>query len=194
MKLNSISRVLILSFSLSAGYAIANDGNVHFTGEVIDSTCEVTTETANQTVKLGKVNKTAFTGVGSTAAPANFHIDLDKCPATYTKAAVRFDADDTNGTFKGNADGDVTVGFPVESTAPGDFTGTGTAAAATGVAIRLYNSSDNSHLKIGDDSTPVTISSGKASMPFIARYIATSATVTPGTANADTQFTVIYTK
>jgi Fimbrial protein. len=31
-------------------------------------------------------------------------------------------------------------------------------------------------------------------MKFIARYIATSATVTPGTANADSQFTVEYTK
>ena len=35
---------------------------------------------------------------------------------------------------------------------------------------------------------------GKAEMKFIARYVATNATVTAGTANADSQFTVEYKK
>ena len=34
----------------------------------------------------------------------------------------------------------------------------------------------------------------KAEMKFIARYVATNATVTAGTANADSQFTVEYKK
>ncbi|EFW0343558.1 fimbrial protein, partial [Shigella flexneri] len=35
---------------------------------------------------------------------------------------------------------------------------------------------------------------GKAEMKFIACYVATNATVTAGTANADSQFTVEYKK
>lgn len=63
---------------------------------------------------------------------------------------------------------------------------------ASGVAIAIYNRADNSLLKLYNQSTPATISSGKASLPFMARYIATSATVTAGTANADSEFTITY--
>ncbi|MCF7352513.1 fimbrial protein, partial [Escherichia coli] len=82
----------------------------------------VTPQTADQNVNLGKVNKTAFAGVGSTAAPTEFHIDLTGCPATYTKAAVRFD-----GTEASNSDGDLAIGNPANGDAPGDYTGDGAA-------------------------------------------------------------------
>lgn len=101
MKLNLIASALVLSSTMLVGNAMASDGTVHFLGEVVDSTCRVTPQTADQNVNLGKVNKTAFAGVGSTAAPTEFHIDLTGCPATYTKAAVRFD-----GTEASNSDGD----------------------------------------------------------------------------------------
>lgn len=191
MKLNLIAGALVLSSTVFAGNVLASDGTVHFRGEVIDSTCEVTADTADQNVDLGKVNRTAFSGVGSTAAPTEFHIDLDKCPATYTKAAVRFD-----GTEASDGNGDLAVGTPATASAPGDFTGTGTATTATGVAIRIYNRADNSQVQLYKDSAYSNIdpTAGTASMKFIARYIATSATVTAGTANADSQFTIEYVK
>ncbi|EFX1655927.1 fimbrial protein, partial [Shigella sonnei] len=78
---------------------------------------------------------------------------------------------------------------------PGDFTGTGQAIAATGVGIRIFNQSDNSQVKLYNDSAYTAIDAeGKAEMKFIARYVATNATVTAGTANADSQFTVEYKK
>lgn len=191
MKLNLIASALVMSSAIFAGNALASDGAVHFRGEVIDSTCEVTADTKDQNVDLGKVNKTAFTVAGDTAAPANFQIDLEKCPQTYTKAAVVFDGVDAAGS-----DGDLAVGTPTTTSTPGDYTGDGAAAAATGVAIRIYNRGDNSQVKLraASATTDINTATGTATMKFIARYIATNAVVTPGTANADSQFTVEYVK
>ncbi|ECF1702987.1 fimbrial protein [Salmonella enterica] len=191
MKFNLITGALVLSSALLAGQAMASDGTVHFRGEVIDSTCQVTADTKDQNVDLGKVNRTAFSGVGSTAAPTEFHIDLEKCPATYTKAAVRFD-----GTEASDGNGDLAVGNPATAGNPGDYTGDGTATTASGVAIRIYNRADNSQVKLYEDSaySDIDTTAGTASMKFIARYIATNAEVTPGTANADSQFTIEYVK
>lgn len=111
-------------------------------------------------------------------------------PATYTQAAVRFDGTEAHG-----GDGDLKVGTPLTAGNPGDFTGTGQAIAATGVGIRIFNQSDNSQVKLYNDSAYTAIDAeGKAEMKFIARYVATNATVTAGTANADSQFTVEYKK
>lgn len=190
MKLNLITGALVLSSTIMASQVFASDGTVHFRGEVIDSTCEVTADTKDQSVDLGKVNRTAFAGAGSTAAPTAFHIDLEKCPDTYTKAGVRFD-----GTEAADGNGDLAIGDPLNTTTPGDYTGTEPAPiTATGVAIRIYNKADNSQVKLYTKSAETPIVATKASMQFVARYIATSATVTAGTANADSQFTVEYVK
>ncbi|BBQ86286.1 TPA: fimbrial protein [Kluyvera ascorbata] len=187
-KLTAISLALSSVFFL--GHAMASDGTVHFRGEVIDSTCEVTSDTKDQNVDLGKVNRTAFTGAGSTAAPMAFDIKLKSCPDTYTKAAVRFD-----GTEDASGNGDLAIGNPLNTSNPGDYTGTEPApVTATGVAIRIYNKADNSQVKLYEKSAETPIVSGKAAMPFIARYVATAASVTAGTANADSQFTVEYVK
>ena len=175
MKLNLITGALVLSSTIMASQVFASDGTVHFRGEVIDSTCEVTADTKDQSVDLGKVNRTAFTGAGSTAAPTAFHIDLEKCPDTYTKAGVRFD-----GTEAADGNGDLAIGDPL--------------ITATCVAIRIYNKADNSQVKLYTKSAETPIVATKTSMQFVARYIATSATVTAGTANADSQFTVEYVK
>lgn len=56
MKLNVIATSLVLSSVLFSGATLAADGTVHFRGEVIDSTCTVTTDTSNQTVNIGRVS------------------------------------------------------------------------------------------------------------------------------------------
>lgn len=191
MKLNLIASTLVLSSTLFAGHAMASDGTVHFRGEIIDSSCEVTADTKEQNVDLGKVNRYAFNGVGDTAAPTNFEINLQKCPATYTKAAVDFD-----GTDASDSDGDLAIGNPATTATPGDYTGADTAVTATGVAIRIYNRGDNSQVMLHKQSaqTDIDTVAGTASMKFVARYVATNAAVTPGTANADSQFTIVYAK
>lgn len=174
MKRNIIGGAFTLTSLMLAGHALAEDGVVHFVGEIVDTTCEVTSDTADQIVPLGKVSKNAFSGVGSLASPQKFSIKLENCPATYTQAAVRFD-----GTEAPGGDGDLKVGTPLTAGNPGDFTGTGQAIAATGVGIRIFNQSDNSQVKLYNDSAYTAIDAeGKAEMKFIARYVATNATVT----------------
>lgn len=91
MKRNIIGGAFTLASLMLNGHALAEDGVVHFVGEIVDTTCEVTSDTADQIVPLGKVSKNAFSGVGSLASPQKFSIKLENCPATYTQAAVRFD-------------------------------------------------------------------------------------------------------
>ncbi|HDR2891983.1 TPA: fimbrial protein [Enterobacter asburiae] len=192
MKRNLITGVLALSSLLTVGQVLAADGVVHFRGEIVDSTCEVTPDTQEQNVDLGKVNKTAFTGVSSEASSKDFTISLQNCPDTYTKAAIRFD-----GTEDSNSAGDLAIGNPMETGTPGDYTGDQPSAiAATGVAIRIHNKSDNSIVKLYNDSvwTDIDPASHGADLKFIARYIQTTAQVTAGTGNADSQFTVEYQK
>ena len=173
MKRNIIGGAFTLASLMLAGHALAEDGVVHFVGEIVDTTCEVTSDTADQIVPLGKVSKNAFSGVGSLASPQKFSIKLENCPATYTQAAVRFD-----GTEAPGGDGDLKVGTPLTAGNP-----------------RIFNQSDNSQVKLYNDSAYTAIDAeGKAEMKFIARYVATNATVTAGTANADSQFTVEYKK
>lgn len=112
MKRNIIGGAFTLASLMLAGHALAEDGVVHFVGEIVDTTCEVTSDTADQTVPLGKVSKNAFSGVGSLASPQQFSIKLEKCPATYTQAAVRFD-----GTEAPGGDGDLKVGTPLTARA-----------------------------------------------------------------------------
>lgn len=84
MKRNIIGGAFTLASLMLAGHALAEDGVVHFVGEIVDTTCEVTSDTADQIVPLGKVSKNAFSGVGSLASPQKFSIKLENCPATYT--------------------------------------------------------------------------------------------------------------
>lgn len=94
MKPNMIVGALALTSVFMAGHLQAADGTVHFRGEIIDSTCEVTPETKDQVVDLGKVNRTAFSGVDDVAAPTAFSIDLTQCPETFKSAAIRFDGNE----------------------------------------------------------------------------------------------------
>lgn len=97
--------------------------------------------------------------------------------------------------LKRGGDGDLKVGTPITAADPGDYTGTGAAIVATGVGIRIFNQTDNSQVKLYNDSAYTSIAAdGTAEMKFIARYVATNAVVTAGTANADSQFTIEYKK
>ncbi|EMG7856359.1 fimbrial protein [Enterobacter hormaechei] len=164
MKLNVIATSLVLSSVLFSGATLAADGTVHFRGEVIDSTASV----------------------------KDFHIRLEGCPATYTQAAVRFDGTEDKDTI---GKGYLSIGTPVnEDGTDGEFTGSGDAIAATGVAIKLFNLSDDTAIPLYNNSKYVAIADGKADMGFKAKFVQTLATVTPGTANADSQFTIEYLK
>lgn len=174
MKKNLIA-VAVLASSAFGISAFAADGQVNFTGEIIDAGCTVVNTPSNPLeVKLGKVARTSFTQAGDTAAATGFTIQLKDCPATVGTASVKFDGTSVAGDNSVLA---LTQG-------PG---------VATGVGIQLSDDA-NTVLPLFTPSKAYPLQSGSAinNLDFVARYIATSSTVTVGPANSMASFTINY--
>jgi len=159
----------------SAFAATNGEGQINFSGEIIDSACQVTNGLSNPLdVQLGKVSKTLFTGTGSTSTATKFDIQLTNCPETVTSAAVNF-----GGTP--DADNNSTLAL------------TRDADAATGVAIQLLDTAGQPvSLYTPSRQYPLTAGSTVNDLEFGARYIQTQAAVTAGPANSVSTFTIIY--
>ncbi|MGJ0481631.1 fimbrial protein [Pantoea agglomerans] len=156
-------------------FAQAADGTINFTGNITDAACTVDAASATQTVNLGTVSAKAFTAVGSSAAPTKFSINLTNCPAAVTKASVKFD------------------GLINKTNA--DLLAVNTDSTATGVGIGIYEADSTTQVPMLTASASKAIDSTAGAtntMNFVAKYIATAATVGAGTANASTDFTVVY--
>lgn len=174
MKKNLIA-IAVLASSAFTVAAFAADGQVNFTGEIIDAACQVVNTPSNPLqVNLGKVAKTAFTGTGSTASATKFTLKLTDCPTTVNTATVKFDGTSVNGDTS-------LLALTQES------------GVATGVGIQLADAS-NAVLPLYTASMAYPLVSGTAinNLDFVARYIATAATVTAGPANSVASFTVNY--
>ncbi|NHV09322.1 fimbrial protein [Cronobacter turicensis] len=166
--------VLACSSSLTWA-ASTGEGQVNFTGEILDAACEVVnSQSSPLAVDLGSVSKTAFTGVGSTTNITSFVLQLKNCPETVKTAAIK---------FGGNADLDNVNVLAL----------TGGTGAASGVGIQLVDA-DGTPLNLYTASADYTLETGTAtnSLEFGARYIQTAAAVTAGTANGSSTFTVTY--
>lgn len=166
----------------SAFAAHAADGTINFTGEILDSACTVDTSTSTQTVNLGKIPKSAFTGVGQVAAATRFSIVLNNCPAAVTSASVKFD---------GTADAN-----------DADILALSSGQTAQGVGVALYEEDGVTPVPLATQSKSLTLDTSSAGSPavaansntmtFVAKYKATKATVVAGTANATSDFTITY--
>lgn len=175
MKKNFIIIAMAVTAALSASSAYAADGQVNFTGEIIDAACEVVNTPSNPLdVQLGRVSKTAFTAAGDLSSATKFTLQLKNCPATATTAQVKFDGTALNG--------DNSVLALTQDT-----------GVATGVGIQLSDDS-NTVLPLYTASKTYPLVSGTAvnNLDFSARYIATNASVTAGPANSTATFTVNY--
>ena len=142
--------------SASAFAATNGEGQINFTGEIIDSACQVVNGLSNPlNVQLGKVSKTVFTGAGSTSTLTKFDIKLTNCPETVTSAAINF-----GGTP--DADNNATLALTPDTD------------AATGVAIQLMDASGQP-VTLYTPSKQYPLASGTAvnDLEFGARYIQT---------------------
>ncbi|ALX96570.1 fimbrial protein [Serratia sp. JSRIV001] len=166
--------VAVLAASAFSTAAFAADGKVNFAGEIIDQACTVHSDSENQTVTLGKVFVGAFKGgAGVTAASKDFSLILQDCPDTVKAATVRFDGIQVAGN-------DAVLALTDE---PG---------VATGVGVQIADN-NNKVINLHTDSSVYPLSSTEDNvLGFVARYYATSATVTAGKANAVSNFTIIY--
>lgn len=163
-----------------ASSVMAQDGQVNFTGKIIEAGCQVDSTVANpQTVKLGEVAKAAFAAAGDTAATTEFTLVLSGCPDELLgkPVSVKYDGtpDTTNNDYL-------------------QLTGYGASDVASGVAIQLLNANGTA-LPLGSASTPVIINADAAestNLDFFARYVATAAAVSAGTADGSANFTLTY--
>jgi major type 1 subunit fimbrin (pilin) len=173
MKKGFIAAAIATVCVLSSASVLASDGTINFTGEVLDSACTVDIGANNKMeVKMGKVAKTSFTGVGSTASATEFDLKLTKCPAAVTSVAVKFD-----GTAYS---GDNSV-----------LALTADDGVATGVGVQISDASQTV-VSLFTPSSSVTLAEGDNTIPFTARYIQKAAAITSGPANSVAQFTLNY--
>ena len=177
--MNKVALGLIIAAAVGCSastFAATNgEGQINFTGEIIDSDCQVVNGLSNPlNVQLGKVSKTVFTGAGSTSTLTKFDIQLTNCPDTVTSAAINF-----GGTP--DANNNATLALTPDSD------------AATGVAIQLVDASEQP-VSLYTPSQQYQLTSGTAvnDLEFGARYIQTGAAITAGPANSVSTFTVIY--
>ncbi|AMG56579.1 fimbrial protein [Pantoea vagans] len=150
-------------------------GEVKFTGEITDVSCNVSTGSKSQTIDLGKWAKSYFESRTETTETP-FTISVKGCPASVTKVAVLFDGDKDAGdnTLLKVADG-----------------------GATGVGIKLYEADRSTPIAIGSISKGVdkmveTTEGGSADLNFFASYKSDGAAITVGKANAVSNFVMVY--
>ncbi|WP_348994605.1 fimbrial protein [Erwinia sp. V90_4] len=165
----------VLAGSAFASVAQAADGTINFTGTIIDTACTVTPATANQTVALGTVNKSAFGAAGSSASPTKFSVVLTSCPATATTASIKFDGP-TNA-----ANSNLLAITPSAGT------------EAQNVGVGIYEQDASTLIPVASASASKTLSTTTdTTFNFVAKYVATATGVTAGPANAVSDFTVSY--
>lgn len=154
--------------------AHAADGTINFTGEVLDAACTVDVgATSALTVDLGKVQKSAFSGDGSTAAATKFTLKLSACPESVTSATVKFDG----------------TAFAGDNTVLALTSGTG---VATGVGIQLMDAT-NTVVPLFTASSAYTLTTdAENDLDFYARYIQKGDTIAAGKADATASFTIDY--
>ena len=182
MKVSKIACALVATLGLVAASANAatttvNGGNVHFTGELVNAACAVSTDSANQTVPLGQYRTASFTATGDTSAKIPFSIVLNDCdPTVAATAAV---------AFTGQTDADDNTLLAVASG--------GNTDTATGVGIEILDSKSATLTPNGSVySAAQTLVQGTNTLRFSARYKATADTTAPGQANADATFVMKY--
>ncbi|WP_338882267.1 MULTISPECIES: fimbrial protein [Xenorhabdus] len=169
-----ISSLFVSSVLMSAAHAA--DGQIKFTGKITATACKVDSNSANQTVNMGTISSNSFSGAYSTSAPTRFSIKLTDCPQNYQHAQVKFDGQSDRASSRFLA-----------------LTGNGGENPAQGVAIALYEDDSNTMINLAENSRPQYFSQRKTEeLRFVAKYIATAKTVTPGAGDAVANFTIIY--
>jgi len=151
-------------------------GQVEFTGSITDSSCNVDSTSANQSVDLGKWASSYFTGAGSETTKTAFHIKVKDCPSTVTTVSVLFDGTrDTNNSDLLAING-----------------------TASGVAIKLYEDDKSTPVDLGAVSRGHSVTAGAsgaatgtAALEVFADYVSTSAH-SAGSANGTANFNMVY--
>ncbi len=176
-------RMLILMVAgtvlLFTCYAWGYDGTINVTGNIVDGSCDVGTDSQNINVELGNVQASSFNAKGAISNPVPFHIVLKNCTSSVNEADIMFigKQDPSNPTLlqltqsSGVAKN---VGIRIRKPSFGDATNL--------VSIPL-----NQMLLASDE-----LSSGDNTLTYTLSYEATATPVTVGTGNAVMYFDLYY--
>lgn len=165
--------MLATLFLVTSGGTMAADGTIRFTGSITDQACNIDAGTADMSVDLGTISKSAINGAtGIKSAPTRFTLNMNSCPSTVSGATVKFD---------GTPDNDNSDLLMVDNET----------GAATGVGIEIADKNGTS-IPLHTASMNYTLTEGTNSLDFIARYVSTKNSVTVGPANGTSQFTINY--
>ncbi|MCG8709348.1 fimbrial protein [Brenneria sp. 4F2] len=177
MSLKNVIRTAVLaSIPLVASSVFAADGTINFTGTVLNSACSVDSTATSTTVSLGNVSAASLGSVGSFAGGSPFKISMTNCPTTVSAASITFDGNSADG----------------KTLSLDNLGGTG---IASGVGVALFEADGVTRIPLSTASKFITLDTSATSvvntLNFIAKYVAID-TVSPGTANSSTNFTITY--
>ena len=165
--------IALITSSTMSGLVQAADGTVKFTGNITNDTCQVDTDSKNQTVNLGTISRASFASVGDISTAQQFDIKLTDCPEGNIGVVFSGVADDVNNDL-----------LKLDATMTASGVGVRISEIFTGNQIKLNNTTDATRVTIDED--------GDATLSYVGQYQSTSATVVAGTADATTQFTILY--
>ena len=190
---------LVLTTLIAAGLGVAAQGafadapidhEIHFTGQVVSSTCVVTEDSTNvREVALVTVPTTALDVAGKTAGYKSFDLEITGCELTSgtgsSKVLAHFentnDYVDANGRLRNleaSGAGNVVIELTDKNAQP------------INVITNSNNDADANYVSIeSDGATPNP--KGKAKLTYGARYYATDA-ATPGKVTAKVKYTLAY--
>ena len=170
---------LAIGLGLASNGAFANTGSINFYGQVHAGTCPIVIidpefGTPAARIKMGNVNVSEFTTVGSEAATRTFGMRITPGNGCVVSAGT------ANVTFTG-AYGGAGTGGALYALEPGGSTNLALIIKDnTGAPVN--NGSPSNDFPV-DDTDPTTLI-------FSAAYKSTGTAVTPGAANTDVQFLV----
>lgn len=178
----TILAVSLLAASVLSTSAMAVN-TIDFEGTVIASTCDINAAgsgAADGLVTLPAVSTNDLITDGDWAKRTPFDIKLTNCTPSIAQATTFFEPGANIDVARGNM----------------TLTGAGTAGVADNVQLQLLNALDFSEIKLGSDataqnSTPVTLAAGAATLPYYVQYYATGAS-TAGSANSFVKYTMTY--
>lgn len=186
-KFLACSMVLLPLLSLNANADGPEAGTIHFTGEIIEPSCELNDKTPN--VPLGTYPTSLFTQVGDESTLIPFSIQLDNCPLTSDGLPQ------VQLTFQGTSvltKSDELLDVSQITTRPGE-------TAATGVGIAISQDTDQSNTLLKLDGTEGQVYIGLPGITgdsitagFFARYKAFNDKVTAGPADGDLTVNILY--
>ncbi|HFZ1711488.1 TPA: fimbrial protein [Citrobacter sedlakii] len=185
MKLNRLLLATLVSSALMTTGAMAVDtGTITFNGAITDSTCDVSVAGggADGTVNLPTVSASSIPAAGDVNGTTGFVMSLTNCSGTSLNTAKAF--------FQAGMTVDSNTGRLLNT----DPTG------AQFVSLQLRDGSDNSVIKVGDQSQTGPsaigyhdISSGAANLPYLVEYYAEQDNaVTPGAVTSLVTYNIDY--